>query len=97
MNDPLAKEHWLPSRLVRPDIDGMQDSWRRNTNFRLVTLQDGRAREDGYNVTAYERRDKVGGLRAYMDNTCHTAALQSTYVYGIIPIPMVMIPKYATQ
>ncbi|KAM7203590.1 dimethylaniline monooxygenase 2 [Naviculisporaceae sp. PSN 640] len=35
-------------------------------------------REDGYNVTAYERRDRVGGLWAYTENTSYTTALQST-------------------
>lgn len=33
--------------------------------------------EDGYTVTAYERRDRVGGLWAYTENTAYTTALQS--------------------
>ncbi|KAK3316569.1 flavin-containing monooxygenase 9 [Apodospora peruviana] len=35
-------------------------------------------REDGYSVTAYERRDKVGGIWAYTDNTSYTTVLPAT-------------------
>ncbi|KAM7221859.1 dimethylaniline monooxygenase [Rhypophila decipiens] len=35
-------------------------------------------REDGYNVTAYERRERVGGLWAWTENPSYTTALQST-------------------
>lgn len=32
-------------------------------------------REDGFSVTGFERRDKVGGLWAYSEDTSHTTAL----------------------
>ncbi|EON99272.1 putative flavin containing monooxygenase 9 protein [Phaeoacremonium minimum UCRPA7] len=35
-------------------------------------------KEDGYDVTLYERRSKVGGLWAYSDDTAHTIALPRT-------------------
>jgi dimethylaniline monooxygenase (N-oxide forming) len=34
-------------------------------------------REDGYKVTGFERRERVGGLWAYTDNTSMTSALKS--------------------
>lgn len=35
-------------------------------------------REDGFRVTGFERRDKVGGLWAYSDDTSYTTALPRT-------------------
>lgn len=36
-------------------------------------------RDDGFKVTLYERRSKVGGLWAYSDNTDYTTALPCRY------------------
>lgn len=34
-------------------------------------------REDGFSVTGFERRGRVGGLWAYSEDTSHTTALPS--------------------
>jgi dimethylaniline monooxygenase (N-oxide forming) len=42
-------------------------------------------REDGFKVTGFEQRERVGGLWAYTDDTSMTSALQSTYIlYSIV-------------
>jgi dimethylaniline monooxygenase (N-oxide forming) len=51
-------------------------------------------REDGFKVTCYERRQRVGGLWAYTDDTSMTSALPSTraliskYTCGMTDFPM---------
>jgi dimethylaniline monooxygenase (N-oxide forming) len=51
-------------------------------------------REDGFKVTCYERRQQVGGLWAYTDDTSMTSALPSTraliskYTCGMTDFPM---------
>lgn len=37
-------------------------------------------REQGFNAVAFERRESVGGLWAYSDNTDYTTALDDTTV-----------------
>ncbi|KAK0615600.1 putative dimethylaniline monooxygenase [Bombardia bombarda] len=52
-------------------------------------------REDGFSVTAYERRDRVGGLWAYSDNPAYTTTLPGnkfTCGFSDYPIP----DKYPT-
>jgi dimethylaniline monooxygenase (N-oxide forming) len=51
-------------------------------------------REDGFEVTLYERRTQVGGLWAYTDDTSMTSALRTTraliskYTCGMTDFPM---------
>lgn len=42
-------------------------------------------REDGYKVTSYERRERVGGLWAYTDDPSMTSALKSSSLFPLIP------------
>jgi len=39
-------------------------------------------REDGFSVTVFERRSRVGGLWAYSDDTTYTTALPSKSSIG---------------
>lgn len=39
-------------------------------------------RDDGFDVTCYERRRQVGGLWAYTDDKTMTTALRCMYVLG---------------
>ncbi|QPC64215.1 hypothetical protein HYE67_006446 [Fusarium culmorum] len=58
----------------------------------LVALKN--LREQGFNAVAFERRESVGGLWAYSDNTDYTAALDDTtvnvskFVSGFSDFPM---------
>ena len=49
-------------------------------------------KEDGYDVTLYERRSKVGGLWAYSEDTAHTIALPSAFAFD--PRPSRMLSKH---
>ncbi|KAF0636593.1 hypothetical protein FPSE5266_20329 [Fusarium pseudograminearum] len=58
----------------------------------LVALKN--LREQGFNAVAFERRESVGGLWAYSDNTDYTTALDDTtvnvskFVSGFSDFPM---------
>lgn len=57
-------------------------------------------REDGFRVTGFERRDKVGGLWAYSADTSYTTALPRTLAniskftcgFSDFPIPDSQLP-----
>ncbi|KAJ4386624.1 hypothetical protein N0V93_009522 [Gnomoniopsis smithogilvyi] len=42
-------------------------------------------REDGFSVTGFERRGKVGGLWAYSEDPSHTTALPSEKLHHLLP------------
>ncbi|KAK6708458.1 hypothetical protein SNK04_009424 [Fusarium graminearum] len=64
----------------------------------LVALKN--LREQGFNAVAFERRESVGGLWAYSDNTDYTTALDDTtvnvskFVSGFSDFPMPKVSDY---